>query len=196
MESTVYLIRHGRTALNAAGVLRGRIDEPLDTVGREEAARLGSLFSAVPLTRVVSSPLGRSLETARAVAAPHGLPVEVDDSLADRDYGPWAGHSVDELVARYGSVDGAPAAEVEPKPAFEERVVAALKGAAGDGEVARVAVVAHDAVNRAVIGVLGGGRGADGELAQPTGCWNRIVFEDGVGRVEIIGALPEDGTEP
>ena len=33
------LVRHGRTALNAARKLQGRIDEPLDEVGREQARR-------------------------------------------------------------------------------------------------------------------------------------------------------------
>ena len=38
--TTVYLIRHGRTGLNAQGWLRGRSDPPLDEVGRVEADRL------------------------------------------------------------------------------------------------------------------------------------------------------------
>ncbi|MGH2843820.1 MAG: histidine phosphatase family protein, partial [Solirubrobacteraceae bacterium] len=42
---TVFLVRHGRTALNAAGVLRGHLDPPLDDVGVEEAGRLGELFA-------------------------------------------------------------------------------------------------------------------------------------------------------
>ena len=37
------LVRHGRTALNAAGKLQGRIDEPLDEVGREQARRVAAL---------------------------------------------------------------------------------------------------------------------------------------------------------
>ncbi len=55
--TTVLVIRHGRTALNADGALRGRVDVPLDEVGLAEAAQLGDLFEPVPLTVVVCSPL-------------------------------------------------------------------------------------------------------------------------------------------
>ncbi|MFI5100881.1 MAG: histidine phosphatase family protein [Actinomycetes bacterium] len=42
---TVYLVRHERTALNAAGVLRGRLDPDLDATGRVETERLGGLLA-------------------------------------------------------------------------------------------------------------------------------------------------------
>jgi uncharacterized membrane protein YkvA (DUF1232 family) len=42
--TTVYLIRHGRTELNAGGWLRGRIDPPLDEVGRVARPK-GSLLA-------------------------------------------------------------------------------------------------------------------------------------------------------
>jgi broad specificity phosphatase PhoE len=37
----IYLVRHGRTKLNAAGVLRGHLDPPLDVVGRRQVRELG-----------------------------------------------------------------------------------------------------------------------------------------------------------
>jgi broad specificity phosphatase PhoE len=196
MATTVYLVRHGRTALNAAGVLRGRIDEPLDSAGRAEARRLGSLFASVPLTRVIASPLKRSFETARMVAEPHGLAVTADPAFIDRDYGPWAGQPRQALAARYGSVDAAPADEVEPRAAFERRVATALERVARDADGGSVAVVAHDAVNRALIRVVGGRPRADMDPPQPTGCWNRFVFDGGGGTCEVVGAVPGDGIIP
>lgn len=196
MATIIYLFRHGQTALNASGLLRGRIDEPLNSIGRKEASRLASFFSGVRLTRIVSSPLKRCLETARALAAPHRLPIAVDDSLADRDYGPWAGRPLEEVVALYGSIDEAPADEVEPRAAFEQRVSTALEREAGRSENTAAAIVAHDAVNRALIQALGDGRPGSADPAQPTGCWNRVVFDGGAGRFDIVGAVPGDGTEP
>ena len=43
--ATVYLVRHGRTALNAAGALRGHIDASFDRLGRKEAEHLAHLFA-------------------------------------------------------------------------------------------------------------------------------------------------------
>ena len=68
------LIRHGRTVANATGVLAGRTPGVcLDETGREQAAALGRRLTDVPLSRVVSSPLERCLETARALPAAPGL---------------------------------------------------------------------------------------------------------------------------
>lgn len=80
---TLHLVRHGRTASNAGGLLLGRADPELDEVGRVQAA---ALVSAVPPpARVISSPLRRCRETAAAF----GVPVEVDERWIELDYGEW-----------------------------------------------------------------------------------------------------------
>ncbi len=79
------LVRHGRTEANAAGLLLGRADPPLDDTGRAQVAQLAA---AVPnVTRVVCSPLAR----ARATAEVFGVPVTVDDRWIELDYGSWDG---------------------------------------------------------------------------------------------------------
>ena len=40
-RTVVYLARHGQTALNESGVLRGLLDPPLNDAGRKQAWRLG-----------------------------------------------------------------------------------------------------------------------------------------------------------
>jgi len=197
MMTTVYLVRHGRTALNAAGQLRGRIDAPLDEVGRSEAARLASLFAPVRLDQIFTSPLKRTIATASAIAEPHGLKVSVDEDLVDRDYGPWAGRPRAEVEARYGSLDDAPASEVEPKAEFERRVVAALEALVAHAAGRVVVVAGHDAVNRALIREFCERyRSQPAELPQPTGCWNRLVFGGQNPVCEVVGAQPGDGNEP
>ena len=80
---TLFLVRHGRTAANAGGLLLGRADPPLDDLGRSQAAALASLVDAP--ARVVSSPLQRCRETAVAF----GATVEVDERWIELDYGDW-----------------------------------------------------------------------------------------------------------
>lgn len=81
----LYLVRHGETAANVAGVFLGRADPPLTDLGRRQAQRLTSLLP-VP-HRVVSSPLTRARETAAAF----GPPVEVDPRWIELDYGSLEG---------------------------------------------------------------------------------------------------------
>jgi probable phosphoglycerate mutase len=83
--------RHGQTAVNAGGRLQGRLDEPLSELGATQARALADVFASEPVTRVVSSPLARALETAAAIAARHALTVEIDERLVELDYGAWDG---------------------------------------------------------------------------------------------------------
>ena len=83
--------RHGQTAVNAGGRLQGRLDEPLSELGAAQAAALANLFASEPVTRVVSSPLMPARDTAAAIAARHGLTVEIDERLIELDYGAWDG---------------------------------------------------------------------------------------------------------
>lgn len=185
----LYVVRHGRTALNAAGRLRGRNDVGLDPVGRCEADRLAVALAGAELARVVSSPLRRAVETATPIARVHGLAVELDDDLLDRDYGEWEGHPAAEVRARYGSVEAAPG--VEPAASFEGRVRRALRrwtfGAPGTS-----LLVAHDAVNacllRLMIPALAGRT-----IVQHTGCWNELVHDGVRWRAVVIDRVPHGG---
>jgi broad specificity phosphatase PhoE len=80
---TLYLLRHGRTAANAGGLLLGRADPVLDDVGRLQAAALAAVVTSP--ARVISSPLQRC----RATAAVFGVPVEIDERWVELDYGEW-----------------------------------------------------------------------------------------------------------
>jgi len=84
-------VRHGQTELNRGGRLQGRLDAPLSPLGTAQAAALGRGFALLPVTRVLSSPLQRALDTAQEIARAHGLAVDVDERLIELDYGAWDG---------------------------------------------------------------------------------------------------------
>lgn len=87
----LHVVRHGRTAANAGGLLLGHADPVLDELGRSQAARLAAAIPGV--RRVVASPLRRAQETAAAF----GLPVETDDRWIELDYGDWDGRPIGEV---------------------------------------------------------------------------------------------------
>lgn len=90
---TLILVRHGQTAINAQARLQGRLDAPLTDLGRRQAASLGEALARP--ARVISSPLGRCLETAEVF----GLPVEVDERWIEIDYGALDGVALAEVPA-------------------------------------------------------------------------------------------------
>lgn len=93
----VYIVRHGRTAMNKRGMLQGRgTDLPLDEVGFEQAREAGRWAAGEGLRfdRVISSPLQRAVQTACAVTGLPEASVECDDLLLEMDYGPWEGYEL------------------------------------------------------------------------------------------------------
>jgi broad specificity phosphatase PhoE len=187
-RAVVYLVRHGRTELNAAGVLRGRLDPPLDDVGRAEAAAVSELFDGVRLAVVVSSPLRRARQTAQPIADVTGAALFSDEQLIDRDYGPWAGRPAAEVVARFGSLDATPG--VEPAEPFGARVSTAIAILADRWSPGPLAAVAHDAVNRYALATLVPDLGNPDRIPQRTGCWNRIERVGSVWCAPVVDALP------
>ena len=77
----IAFVRHGQTELNRGGRLQGRIDAPLSDLGLEQAARAGAASRVGAGARVFEQPAARARDTAAAIAAAHGLAVEVDDRL-------------------------------------------------------------------------------------------------------------------
>ena len=192
--ATIFVVRHGRTPLNAAGVLRGRIDTPLDDVGRAEARALGDVFRDVPLAAIITSPLARARDTAAAIANWKEAHVDLDPDLADRDYGEWAGHSLESVEARFGSIDNAPG--VEPLDVFVDRITTALIRTADLADASPIVMVAHDAVNRHALAALVGSLGRVEHIPQRTGCWNRLERLPDGWSAPIVDAVPHDGRRP
>lgn len=95
------LVRHGETRANREGRSQGRSDGVLTRVGREQARRLGQALAREPLAAVYSSPLRRAAATARAIAGPRGLRVQVDARLAEMDVGQLDGLTGAEMQQRW-----------------------------------------------------------------------------------------------
>jgi broad specificity phosphatase PhoE len=96
----ILLVRHGRTAVNAAGQLLGRADPPLDAEGLAQAAALADVAAAWPgPLRVISSSLQRCRQTAAAIAEAAGVAVEVDERWVELDYGAFEGRPLADIPA-------------------------------------------------------------------------------------------------
>jgi probable phosphomutase (TIGR03848 family) len=99
--ATVILVRHGRTTANASGVLAGRTaGVRLDDTGAAQAQRTAERLAVVPLTAVVTSPLERCRQTARAILkAQPGTPTQATErGITECDYGSWQGRSLKDLA--------------------------------------------------------------------------------------------------
>ena len=149
----VLLIRHALPLRTQAG--EGS-DPELAEAGWQQARRLPDALSRFPLSRLISSPQRRAVQTAQPVAAATGLPVDIDERLAEYDRGlshyipleqvraerpdDWARMAAGQLP---GTVDAG---------AFRERVLEALRDVvAAAGHTDTVAVFSHGGVINVVL---------------------------------------------
>jgi len=85
----VFMVRHGATVASAEDRFAGATDVELSDEGREQTRRLAERLSHERITAVYASPLGRTVETAKILAAPHNLNIQIRDGLREINHGRW-----------------------------------------------------------------------------------------------------------
>lgn len=108
----LFLVRHGETVLTAEDRFAGSTDAPLSDRGREQAGRLAERLAKEHLAAAFASPLGRTVETAAIVAAPHQLEVQKRPELREISHGRWEQLTRGEVEERFP--DEAAAWEQDP----------------------------------------------------------------------------------
>jgi broad specificity phosphatase PhoE len=91
MTTTILLIRHGETVGNREGLFRGQKDFSLNENGRIQAKALAEELRTWKIDAIYSSPLSRTLETARPLADPRGLSMIEERGFTNIRLGDWEG---------------------------------------------------------------------------------------------------------
>jgi broad specificity phosphatase PhoE len=149
---SLFLIRHGETAGNAARIVQ-RPDIPLSPRGRAQAERLARRLADVGITGILSSDLARAAMTAEHLSRATGLPVAFESLLHERNFGDIRGTAYDDLGFDPFDVGYAPPngeswdvfhARVDRAWARVREVAAATQG--------HLAVITHGLVCRSLAG--------------------------------------------
>lgn len=83
MKTTIYLLRHGEYA-NPKAIAPYRLPGfYLSAKGVADVEAMARKLADVPISAVFTSPMERTQQTAKILAAPHGLTPEVDDRLLE-----------------------------------------------------------------------------------------------------------------
>ncbi len=91
MTTRVLLVRHGATVLSAEDRFAGATNVELSDEGRAQAAGLARRLAHEEIAAFYASPLDRTMETARIIAAPHHAEVVPDPGLLEINHGVWEG---------------------------------------------------------------------------------------------------------
>lgn len=84
---TIFLARHGQSESNLEERISGQADPNLTEKGLRQAQRLAEVLRGIPLTKIVTSTLRRSMETARPTSELHGIPVYPLDAFKEMSFG-------------------------------------------------------------------------------------------------------------
>lgn len=152
MLPAIDLLRHGDTGFSG---FRGRLDDPLTPLGWQqmEQAVAGQTWDFV-----TSSPRQRCAEFAQKFAAHHAIPLELDEKLAEMDFGMWEGKTAAELMQTDADALGAfwqnPEHHSPPggesMAAFSARVLQAWDELCKRHTRQRVLVITHGGVIRRI----------------------------------------------
>lgn len=160
------LVRHGETEWNRQQRFQGQIDVPLNEGGREQSRQAAALLKDIPIDFAASSPMLRPKETAEIILQHHPtVQLELYDGLREISHGQWEGKLEAEIEQSFpGDLQRwKQTPESVQMPGGEnlqqvwERVAVAWKSivdsvaARATGDPVTCLVVAHDAVNKALL---------------------------------------------
>jgi probable phosphoglycerate mutase len=179
------LVRHGETEWNRQKRFQGQIDVPLNNNGHAQARRASEFLAKVKIDKAFSSPMLRPKDTALEILGKHpNINLELFDELKEISHGLWEGKFEHEIEAEFPGELAVWQAQPETVQMPEgenlqqvwdrvaiiwQKIVESVPA----GETALV--VAHDAVNKAILCLLFG--------FTPEQFW---VFKQGNGGVSVI----------
>ena len=182
------LVRHGETDWNRQKRFQGQIDVPLNQTGRLQSQQAATFLQSIPLQQAFTSPMLRPKETAEIILQHHSaVSLSLEPDLAEIAHGTWEGRLEPEIEQDYPGLlqqwqltpETVQMPEGENLQQVWERAIVAwdriVRAADSQAEVGNTLVVAHDAINKAILcSILGLG---------PEYFW---VFKQGNGAVSVI----------
>lgn len=153
----LYLLRHGQTEFNVKKLVQGRCDSPLTSLGRQQAQAAAAWLKAngVVPDKVISSPLGRAMDTASLVACELLGPdaaAEPCEGIIERCYGSFEEGPHDALPTDVWD----PGEDLIPfggegSRALQERMVDTLTNLMGSEGIETLLAVSHGSASRQFI---------------------------------------------
>ena len=96
-KTTFYLARHGQTEWNVERRIQGQLDSFLTPEGQQQASQLAGQCRELNITQVLTSSLGRAVQTANICAQQLNITVKSVSGFEERHFGLWQGKLVSEV---------------------------------------------------------------------------------------------------
>lgn len=202
LKTRFILVRHGETSWNLEGRYQGQIDTPLSSVGIKQGKLVAEALKDVPFDAVYASPLSRSYETAMMCADFHGLKVDKDERLLEINHGKWEGLHTTEIEGQYPdllkrwrtTVVDVQMPDGESIEDVRRRAMEAFYDYTEKNKGQTILVVAHDAVNKAVLcDILEMEQTHFWQMKQDNTCINVFEYDSGKWRLVLMNSTAHLG---
>ena len=146
----IYIVRHGETDWNSLGLIQGKIDNPLNQKGIDQAVNLiGDYFKDKNIDHVITTSLSRAQKTLYYIMQENNLNTKVDinDNFIERSFGEMEGKHVDEFYAceNHNAIKG-----FESDIEIEKRSILGLEQTT-KLDVQNVIIVCHSHIMKAIL---------------------------------------------
>lgn len=151
--SEIYLIRHGQTNSNKNAIIQGRIDNPLNKEGINQAKQVGKYLKQknINFDFCISSPLERAIVTTEIIKNELNLkiPTLIEPEIIERDFGELDGKQINDNY--YNLVHNGIAKGIETDLLIEKRVKNFFQAFFKNNSFKRVLMVSHSHVIKALL---------------------------------------------
>ena len=151
-NTTVFLIRHGETALTPERRFSGwgSSDPSLSEHGRWQASAVAEALSWHEIDAIISSPAARTLETAKEISKRSNVAIVVNDDFKECSFGEWDGLTFAEVEEKdFSTLNKWLASSAVAPPGGEsfnevgERVMRAFTQVLNENQGRKIAIVSH-----------------------------------------------------
>jgi len=103
--SLIIFMRHGQAYNNVKRLLVGRnLESHLTELGRKQVKQSSELLKTIPIHKIYSSPVIRTVETAEIASDTLGLDYELDERLFEIELGKLVGLYYDDVLSAHGDL--------------------------------------------------------------------------------------------
>lgn len=193
-KKIIYLIRHGEIGYSGEKAYIGITDIPLSKRGILQAKRLKEYFSSIPIDKIYSSDLIRTVQTSEIITENRNIEIVKLKELREINMGDWEGKTFKEIRAKYPEAfenrmkfieDFKPSngesfreCEIRVKEAFDKIITA---------EEEQIIITAHAGVSRVLLAdILGMPLENIFRLQLDYGSINKILFDGRQSKVQSI----------
>ena len=193
----LWLVRHGETEANVAGLYSGHAPTPLTERGIAQAQTLGTLLRNVPVDNVLCSELERARHTTQLILGDREVPVRNMPELNEIFFGDWemrhhrdlAREDAENYAVWCNDWQNATPTNGEGFQAFSQRVERFIAQLADYKTCQNLLVVSHQGVLRVLIArLLSMPAAAMWHFRVEQGCWSAIDFCDDFAVLKVLNS--------